>query len=275
MQKMKKLYTIGEMSKIMGVSIQTLRYYSKIGLVKPAFINSSTRYRYYSFNQMHFIDRIKYLQKLGLHLTEIKHILDTNDISLLLNLLDVQEKTFREKIRHAEGSIDGIRWYRDYFTYVDSDSLKNNTYCYTLKFEPRYLLAVPCLQGEPKEDYHIRLSKLKNSKDFKELSYQRQFAPIIDYESLLKNQLNLRYYGIFLKKKPAFMSEHILEIPSGQFLCFKARIVSEGWNPSFIKFFFKNKPKPSIVVASEYENSLIEYSRSVYEVQTFISSESL
>ena len=73
---MKDLYSIGEVAKIMGVSIQTLRYYSSINLLHPIYTNSATGYRYYSVNQLHFIDRIKYLQKLGLSLEEIKKVID-------------------------------------------------------------------------------------------------------------------------------------------------------------------------------------------------------
>ena len=39
---MKELYTIGEVSKLIGISSQTLRYYDKIGVVKPAFVNEAT-----------------------------------------------------------------------------------------------------------------------------------------------------------------------------------------------------------------------------------------
>ena len=88
---MKKNYTIGEVSKIMGISTQTLRYYSSIDLLKPAYVNPDTGYRYYSDDQFHFIDRIRYLQKLGMSLDEIKDILVHNDInSLIKNLTDLE-----------------------------------------------------------------------------------------------------------------------------------------------------------------------------------------
>ncbi|MDD5944993.1 MAG: MerR family DNA-binding transcriptional regulator, partial [Clostridia bacterium] len=34
---MDDLYPIGKVAKIMGVSVQTLRYYSNIGLISPAY----------------------------------------------------------------------------------------------------------------------------------------------------------------------------------------------------------------------------------------------
>ena len=43
---MKKYFTIGEISKMKGVGIKSLRYYDKVGVLKPAYINQETGYRY-------------------------------------------------------------------------------------------------------------------------------------------------------------------------------------------------------------------------------------
>jgi len=88
--KLKDLYSIGEVAKIMGVSIQTLRYYNSIDLLQPEYTNPATGYRYYSVNQLHFIDRIKYLQKLGLSLDEIKSVIGNNDIKKLVKGLMIE-----------------------------------------------------------------------------------------------------------------------------------------------------------------------------------------
>lgn len=56
---MKEYYRIGETASLMGITTQTLRFYDKIGLVKPIKIDPRTGYRYYAYEQFHFIDRIK------------------------------------------------------------------------------------------------------------------------------------------------------------------------------------------------------------------------
>lgn len=71
-----KYYYIGEVSSLLDISTQTLRYYDKIGLVRPAKVNEQNGYRQYTYDQIHYIERIKYLQKLGLPLTEIRMALD-------------------------------------------------------------------------------------------------------------------------------------------------------------------------------------------------------
>lgn len=39
---------IGEFSKLSKTTVKTLRYYDKVGLLKPAFVDSFTGYRYYT-----------------------------------------------------------------------------------------------------------------------------------------------------------------------------------------------------------------------------------
>ena len=56
------MLSIGEFSKICGVSQKTLRYYDEIGLIKPHEINPNSNYRYYSIDQLEnmlFIIKLK------------------------------------------------------------------------------------------------------------------------------------------------------------------------------------------------------------------------
>ena len=46
-ERQENLYSIGEAAEILGISVQTLRYYDKIKLLEPAYINPNTGYRYY------------------------------------------------------------------------------------------------------------------------------------------------------------------------------------------------------------------------------------
>ena len=57
-----KKYSIGETAKMMGVSVNTLRYWINEGLIEPEVVDPDSGYRYYSFNQLHYIHRVKYLR---------------------------------------------------------------------------------------------------------------------------------------------------------------------------------------------------------------------
>lgn len=65
---MDKLLSIGEVSKLKGMHIKSLRYYDKIGILKPIYVNPHTGYRYYSLDQMITLDAIWTCLELGIPL---------------------------------------------------------------------------------------------------------------------------------------------------------------------------------------------------------------
>ena len=80
---MKKILRIGEFSQINQISIQTLRFYDQIGLLKPYKVDPETNYRYYHINQSSLVDSIQYLRQLNFSLEDIKEILSDKDQFLL------------------------------------------------------------------------------------------------------------------------------------------------------------------------------------------------
>ncbi|NRR23029.1 MerR family transcriptional regulator [Brevibacillus sp. MS2.2] len=70
------MLSIGEFSKICGVSTKTLRYYAEIGLMNPDEINPENGYRYYSIKQLKKMLFINRLKSYHFSLDEIKAMLE-------------------------------------------------------------------------------------------------------------------------------------------------------------------------------------------------------
>jgi DNA-binding transcriptional MerR regulator/predicted transcriptional regulator YdeE len=66
---------IGEFSKLVHISVPTLRYYDEIGLLKPVEVDPFTGYRYYSASQLPRLHRILALKGLGFSLEQIGAVL--------------------------------------------------------------------------------------------------------------------------------------------------------------------------------------------------------
>ncbi|HEU5103957.1 MAG TPA: MerR family transcriptional regulator [Roseiflexaceae bacterium] len=66
---------IGSFARIAQVSTRTLRLYDKLGLLKPALVDPSTDYRYYSIDQLPRLNRILALKDLGFSLDQIAVVL--------------------------------------------------------------------------------------------------------------------------------------------------------------------------------------------------------
>lgn len=68
-------YRIGEFSALSKVSERTLRYYDRIGLLKPSEVDVWNKYRYYSTEQLDSIQTIIRYRRIGFSIEEIRKIL--------------------------------------------------------------------------------------------------------------------------------------------------------------------------------------------------------
>lgn len=75
------MFSIGEISKIVNISVEALRYYDEIGLLKPCHINETNRYRYYSEDQIRDLMFILEMKEYGFSLDAIRELLFNNNPS--------------------------------------------------------------------------------------------------------------------------------------------------------------------------------------------------
>jgi len=76
MNDKEKLLSIGEMSKLTGAGIKALRHYEKINILKPAYVDPLTGYRYYSFSQTYVVELIKFAVELDIPLKGLTEYID-------------------------------------------------------------------------------------------------------------------------------------------------------------------------------------------------------
>lgn len=79
---------IGEMARTHGISAQTLRYYDKIDLFKPSYMDENSGYRYYGIEQFAHLESILYLKGMGMMLKEIKAYFQNRDLNSMLELME-------------------------------------------------------------------------------------------------------------------------------------------------------------------------------------------
>ena len=122
--------TIKEVSKIAGISVRTLQYYDKIGLLKPT-AHSDAGYRLYSDSELITLQHILLFRELEFPLKEIKEILNSEnfdkDIALeqQINLLTLKKERLENLILFAKGiELLGV----DYMNFTAFDTKKIDEY---------------------------------------------------------------------------------------------------------------------------------------------------
>lgn len=103
---MTEYYTIGQMAEINHTTKKALMIYHDMGLLVPAKIDPETNYRFYTLSQCSTLDMILQLQQVGLSLSEIKSIVDSQDIHHMEQMLHRQIDRLNQQIRQLQFSIE-------------------------------------------------------------------------------------------------------------------------------------------------------------------------
>ena len=99
------MYLIKKVSEISGVSVRTLHHYDKIGLLSPQ--KQENGYRYYSEEDMSYLQMILFYKYLGFPLKTIKELLKQED-GEILNHLRIQLNLMRKEKQKILTLIDTL-----------------------------------------------------------------------------------------------------------------------------------------------------------------------
>lgn len=109
------MMTVKEVSKLAGVSVRTLQYYDKIGLLQPTKYTDSG-YRLYDDTALERLQQILLFRELEFPLKEIKAILDSTNfdgkkaLSQQIELLELKKQHLENLINFARGiKMIGVR----------------------------------------------------------------------------------------------------------------------------------------------------------------------
>jgi len=103
-------YSISQVSRLLNISRDTLRYYDKIGLVSP--LRGENKYRYYTEEEITQLQYLKVMKYGGLSLSEIKVIfhnmntLDKDCTQDTILMLDEKYLQTQKKIRRLQDISD-------------------------------------------------------------------------------------------------------------------------------------------------------------------------
>lgn len=93
---MKSYYKINEIAKLYGIGPDSLRYYEKLGILKPR--RGANNYRLYSLKDLYKLNILRDLRGLGFSMEQIKDYLDGQSIDNTLGLLRREELLLRRRI---------------------------------------------------------------------------------------------------------------------------------------------------------------------------------
>lgn len=158
---MKKLYKIGDISKLYNISNDILRYYEKIGLLIPD-VRGENGYRYYSESQLWKLNNIRSLRNLGVSLNEIIDFLNTRSIKKTKEMIKFQLKKIDENLRELlklkeelELKKENIRYFENFSDYEIP----------RIKYYPKRYILLKNGKFKDENEINLELKKLKRKSE--------------------------------------------------------------------------------------------------------------
>ncbi|MBD9103933.1 MAG: MerR family transcriptional regulator [Collinsella aerofaciens] len=93
------LLRIGEVARLLNLSVGTLRHYEQMGLLEPAYVDPASGYRYYGSRQLSTLNTIGNLRVLDLPLAQIREFVTTRDMDLMQRQLTKQQELIEHRRR--------------------------------------------------------------------------------------------------------------------------------------------------------------------------------
>ncbi len=253
-----KKYTVGDVSRITGVSKDMLRFYDKIGLVKPAYIDPLNNYRYYTYDQFWLLDIIQMCRGLDIPLKEIGVILQSRDDEKVLELLIAHQKEALSRSLYFKRVAEDIDWYagqRDQM-WADYDEGK-----VTVRSMPERQVLLGKNDAET-HLYHLELQELCRATLKRTDSFCRHYGFVLDVKQIRQNyfikQAEYLYFEEDILKE--VNQEHLTTLPAGEYACCVVNVINNMADfTALIRWCERENVPAEYVIADEIGLHLFDY----------------
>lgn len=266
------LFSIGEISKIKGITIKALRFYEKIGLIKPHYTDPSTRFRYYSLEQFIHLDIIKAARSMDISPKDVKVILEKKDNKVLLDFMNYQKESAALKIAELQKMISIIDATQN--TINNSVSSISQQDIFFKDIPLRYIISKKFDDFTKKKDLLIEYSKFQ--KIIEDDMLIDNYETGIICTSNDKNEFHPSeiYNGVNVISKSN--KSRLSEIQAGRYLCicYNEHNAEEQLSKLY-RYINQNKLKPSLMIQVDLLNNVFETETQYVEMQVIVNNDEI
>ena len=107
---MTRLYSIGDVHEMTGLSVSALRYYADMKVVCPVRIDRQTGYRYYDFDDIQRLKTVGYLKKAGFSLAEITVVMEAASEEERRLLMSERMEQTQKQMKRLKERMSMMEW---------------------------------------------------------------------------------------------------------------------------------------------------------------------
>ena len=210
---MKDYYKINEISKIYGISADSLRYYEKIGVLVPK--RDTNGYRLYGLHDIYKLNIIRDLRQLNFSVPQIKKYLENQSVSNTLDLLHKEQELIQVQLKELQTIQKKIQ----NRIHVLSSASLITTNTFTIKSMP----VRPCLQLTTRitrdEEMDLAIKRLHQKHEQQIFDFGNQlYGASISLEDLARGEKDVFNAVFFILEHEDPACNYVL--PEGEYLSF-------------------------------------------------------
>jgi len=233
MSREKGLLSIGEMSKLTGASLRSLRYYEKLGILTPAHISADSGYRYYSLDQVHLIGMILACIELDMPLKEFDRFTDSDDMIDYRAFLAQGRKLTEKKLKALKRGLTLIDTLERQMDLADSHQTGQ---IYMRELPEKSFYIKPC-DGPLQWMDLLHLSDAFSSMPYSEEDYHE----LTEYGLLCNITATEITYHAFVEVPKHMAKNDTITIPAGAYACRQSEDTQIAQVPELFKDYFTDK----------------------------------
>lgn len=219
---MKKYFTMQEFADLRKINRNSLRYYERIGLLKPAYVDPNTKYRYYTAEQLSELDIILLCIDIGVPLKDLTQYIDNDGKIQGQELLEKGKEIAQSKMDNIQAGLKRIEYSLQYLDTNQGYEQKKGLY--TRHIGERLLITV-----DFQEDIQDISKVEKGFSALFQSAQHRQLSPVFPAGLIVEYSGGCPKYKLFFDiATPQNCSQDILVLPEADFLCLQINAHSEN-----------------------------------------------
>ncbi len=257
---MNHYFTISKFARLRGININSLRYYERLGILRPAYIDPRTRYRYYAAEQLSVLDMILLCINLGISLKQLAAYIDQGGDFHSRDLFEEGKRRAQEKICELQNSLRSIEHTLNYLE--DSGQYVRRDAPYRRFFPQRRLVTRELGDHMPHaSDLETAFAQLNG------YAREQKLYPVLPMGLLYRCAPGGATRSIYWEiSEPSKEDPYILALPQGEYLCLQV-ICEPGQDiESLIAAQFDFRQEAMILVSS-MERSRFHFGSKCFEIQ--------
>lgn len=210
---MKNYYKIGEISNLYGIGVDSLRYYEKIGVLKPQ--RGENGYRLYNLKDIYKLNIIRDLRQLNFSMKQIKSYLADQSIENTLNLLQEEQEFIENQLKKLRSTEQIIHARMDKLL----ESYKIHTGIFTVKTLPerRCIRLNANITRDEEVDFALKKLQRKHENIIYDIGNQ-SIGASLSIEDIKRGVTGIFRYVFFILGKKT--KEYDFIMPAGQYISF-------------------------------------------------------